>query len=446
MDSSSKKCCTFCIGLIVLGVWWLVQFQSPYWENHQWEDNSDVNMSVESVHGSIVVWPNGVASVTQIMSFKMDPYRSYELHGIYWPTLEGSGAEGHLVKDASATVTVDGQTRNLSVYIDNGGTMLYINGIDISGSYASETEFNITTTYTTKNAICHVDPVDGLVKFAFIPPTFSHSSTYYADYFYDVVFTNITLSAGEYTVPDYGVTQAKADDLGFVWVAGTLGWGGWDVLGDGPRAINLTGAIDMDGNPIDPSTEMFGVSVYRKMGRSDDNKFISFKLGPKPFNIPKSLEDNTPADYWSLEEQGLLFWGVGIVTLVVLIALSGHIARGFSKLGFKLLLVKRKRAHKRKERAEIKKLSRELEEQGYIVPPESRKSYSFLRALSETIYTDEYKELLARGEIKKVDLLKDYDHDGDVDEDDLTFILSNKLREIYERDILEELEKAGMLE
>ncbi|GAB4319055.1 MAG: hypothetical protein Kow0069_22430 [Promethearchaeota archaeon] len=453
MDSSQKKCCGFCIGLLVLGVIWFTAIYWPWNDLHAYKNNDGVSMSVLGVNASIVVWPNGQASVTQVFHFRMEPTWDYELHGIWWETqpADQPGEESHLVKPGSASATLrlldTSQTKELSVHVGEGGRKVFVNGIGLTGNwYEDNYEFLLETTYTTKNSLCRVDPADNQTKFAFIPPVFSQSNQYTAEYYYDVIFASAPLQPENYTTPDYGVTQQAADALGFRVVSGTISPDNWEWVGSGPRAEAIAGAKDLEGKPVDPNARFFAVNLHRHMARTDYDKYISFKFNSTLFDVPPELLSNAPADYWSLEEMALVFWLAGLGALGALVAASGVMARGLSKAKKSLQQRARERARRRWEKREIARLAAELEAQGYVVPEESRKSYTFLRALSETIYTDEYKELLARGEIRKVDLLVDHDADGDVDEDDLAYIIGKKLREIYERDIMEELEKAGMVE
>ncbi|OLS12777.1 MAG: hypothetical protein RBG13Loki_3609 [Promethearchaeota archaeon CR_4] len=148
---------------------------------------------------------------------------------------------------------------------------------------------------------------------------------------------------------------------------------------------------------------------------------------------------NTGLPYLSSDAQLLLIilGGGGLTLFIALIApnlyvkIAGGVQRG------------RERSKLQKER---KTILQRLGGKGFVVPKKSQGNIIYLRELEETIYSDHFQELFQRAEITREDLMTDQNKDGKVDEKDVEMIIEKQMRVIFEKDILEELQKGGLVE
>ncbi len=432
-----------------------------------YENNDNVDMDLTHVTGSVVVWGTGQASITQRFFFILesyDGYYDYTLDGLYWETNERvlanstnasiytktggpSGPQywGSYVKDTSKTPTAD---------VVTGGKQINVNGLAFQGS--TKTYWALEVSYNTDNMVMFYDDGrtlpegqtlpgtlsgDRKTQFVFFPPAFSKDYNG-ANYTYDIVLANRTLVASgfgyEFNDITHGINATFVNNVAnFTWVSSSTTYFPAKTF----YVTNVTDANNVQ------YTNCFTVSVANPLvfySYSDTDGYISFDINGTAMGIYGPIEH--PNQSFNTALTGLdpgtlamlvLFGGFGLTIL-----LSWLLPFSVIRIG---MGVRRMRENARiaKER---KIILQRIGAKGFVVPKKSQENLVYLRALEETIYSEHYQELFQRSEITREDLMTDQNKDGKVDEKDIEMVVETQMRKIFEKDILDELQKGGLVE
>ncbi len=432
-----------------------------------YENNENVDMDLTHVTGSVVVWGTGQASITQRFFFTLKPYESYydyTLEGLYWQTNERVIANSTRASIFTKTSAPSGPqywgsyvpdtTKSPTADVVPGGKQINVNGL---GFYGSATIYwCLEVTYNTENMIMFYDDGQTLpegqtlpgtlvgdkkTQFVFFPPTFSQDYNG-ANYTYDIILANRTLVATgfgyEFNETTRGINSTFVDNVAnFTWVSSSTTY-------FPPKTFYVSNVTDANNVAYNNcfTVSISNPSLLYSFYETDD--YISFDINGTAMGIYGPMEHpnqsfNTGIPYWD-------------PTALIMIVLFGGIGLScFLSAFLPFLVVKiRAGAQRVREHAKLEKerkaILERIEAKGFIVPKKSQENLVYLRALEETVYSEHYQELFDRAEITREDLMTDQNQDGKVDENDIKQVVEKQMRVIFEKDILDELQKGGLVE
>ncbi len=435
---------------------------------YSYENNENVDMDLTHVTGSVVVWGTGQASITQRFFFILESsnsYSDYKLEGLYWETNErvlanstkaaiyttpgaSSGPQywGSYSKDSTKTPTAD---------VVTGGKQINANGLAFSG--AAKVYWCLEVSYNTENMIMFYDdgrtlPEDQTLpgtlvgdrktQFVFFPPTFAKDYNG-ANYTYDIILANRTLVATgfgyEFNDVSLGINSTFVNNVAnFTWVSSSTTY-------FPPKTFYVTNVTDASNVEYNNSftVSVSNPSVYHTSS-SDSDGYISFDINGTAMGIYGPMEH--PNQSFNTELPGLdpdsLFFVILLGGIGLSIFLAFFVPFFITKIGAGVYRM-RENAKLAKER---KVILQRISAKGFIVPKKSQENLVYLRALEETIYSEHFQELFERKEITREDLMTDQNQDGKVDEKDIKTVVEKQVRAIFEKDILDELQKGGLIE
>ncbi len=456
------------MGLVAIIIW-----ASVIWINDatvaSYENNENVDMNLTHVTGSVVVWGSGQASITQRFYFILESssyyYGDYTLQGINWETNErvlANSTKARILTKASApygpqyfsSSYVEDTDKHPTADVVSGGKQINVNGLAFSGS---ETVYwCLEVSYNTENMIMFYDDGrtvpegqtlpgtlvgDNKTQFVFFPPTFPQDNDGQANYTYDIILANRTLVKTGF---GWQFNDALGINDTFVISEADFTWVDSSQTYFTPKTFYVTNFTDTSGFNF---TNCFTVSVSNPTlthTESETDHYISFDINGTAMGIYGPMEHpnqsfNTGLPYLSSDAQLLIaFLGGGGLTIFLAIFtpfLYVKIKQG----------AQRAREHRKLEK-ERKAILERLNARGFSVPKKSQDNITYLRALEETIYSEHYQELFQRAEITREDLMTDQNKDGKVDEKDIEVVVEKQMRAIFEKDILDELQKGGLIE
>ncbi len=474
-DRRTKISCSICcIGLVIIVVWAAVIGISGS-AVATYENNDNVDMDLTHVTGSVVVWGTGQASITQRFYFILEPYSSYygsyTLEGIYWETNERVLANSTKVSIYTKSGTpygptyfssyVKDTTKTPSVAVVSGGKQINVNGLAFYGS--AKVYWMLEVSYNSENQIMFYDDGrtlpegqtlpgtlvgDKKTQFVFFPPTFSQDSNTYANYTYDIILANRTLTTNalgyEFNQTSLGVNSTFLNNVAnFTWVSNSQGKITPNFFSSTPKFV-VENVTDSAGTQYTNCCTIIVNEPLMSHTYDETDDFISFDINGTAMGVYGPMEHpnqsfNTGLPYLSSEAQYLILFlgGGGLVIFLAIFTpfLYVKIAGG----------VQRAREHAKLEK-ERKAILERLNAKGFVVPKKSQENVIYLRALEETIYSEHYQELFDRAEITREDLMTDQNQDGKVDEKDIEIVVEKQMRTIFEKDILDELQKGGLIE
>lgn len=350
---------------------------------------SDLQVELISVDSIVVAKEDGYAAVFYYINLEVV---SGTLHYISMEAAEG-------IKNCYANATVDGANYTDHISLELEDETLRIN-FDVSVDAPAEVKLFVRYD-STKRVVGVTD--DGETAYLFwYPVTFPDSG---ANYTAQIVFYSVPLNDNDFNHTTLGVYQNATDRIGFQVGQATLD--NWDKYT--PMAYYLG------------ETPYFSVRVFKANVPADAEIPVEFALKSEYFDIPagtKPLEEKTFFDRY-----GILIFSFGSLIFVAMVAY----ALSFSmKTWF----------HRRK-------LRKELEKKG--IRTAGTDSIEFLEALHNVVNSEEYKMLLAEGEIRPEELRIDYDRDSVLEPEDVTMFITDKLREHYINKLVPEFVKISAI-